>query len=332
MTIDKILNTTIDVYRSAAKSSTPWYQTTLKEFLHTMTMKNKLKIEYLRRLNMTDEKAAKQYKSAQINACTLSATFNRVRRIDCVDNMTGLIAIDIDNQDNGNTIDTDKAKHDVMTLPYVAMTMLSCRGQGIWCLIPYNINNDFVETFNALEQDFFQLGYIVDTHCKDVTRLRFCSYDNDIKIRTSEIEVYNRTLKKENNTTNETHLKDALNNVEYNTETWKLTKDDLRDICTAVYVLVKYCNYRSDTYNEWLLDGFRLATIPNHDIGLKLFMMISKASNGFKSEQDVCNKFTECCNRTTYRTNILGYYINKIKEAYGDDWRFRVNDVMRNKK
>ena len=110
---------------------------------------------------------------------------------------------------------------------------------------------------------------------------------------------------------------------------WELTQQDLQDIVYCVYVLVNYNNYTSDDYNEWLLDAFRLATIPNREVGLKLFEMISENSLNFKDYEDLEQKFNECRRTTTYKTNILGYYINKVKEIYGPDWKFRFNEILK---
>ena len=106
-----------------------------------------------------------------------------------------------------------------------------------------------------------------------------------------------------------------------------VNKDDLICLVKVIYLLVNEHNYVSDDYDEWLLDGFRLATIPNKELGLKLFTMISENSDNFESYEDVKTKFEECCNTTKYKTNILGYYINKIKEYYGENWRTIVNNL-----
>jgi chaperonin GroEL len=106
-------------------------------------------------------------------------------------------------------------------------------------------------------------------------------------------------------------------------------KNNLKDIAIAIYLLTTYCGYSSDDYEEWLLDGFRLATIPNRALGLKLFTMISQNSLNFKSNDDVEMKFRECCNTSRYKTNILGYYINKIKEKYGVKWRDKAKELIR---
>lgn len=326
MTLEEILNKQVDIFRSGVYSGKVWYTTTLRYFLSKLTIKNKDKIDKIRILNKKDEKKAKELKKQELVACTISATFDESRVLHRVKELNGLIAIDID-KDKNIGLDVNKAKKDVISLPFVAMTMLSCRGEGIWCLVPYNKNNDFRETFLALKEDFYNKGYIID-ECKDETRLRFVSYDDNILMR-KNTEIYNKTIHIDKTVKNVNNTDNSITrDIDYNAKDWILTKEDLKDITVAVYLLTNFCGYTSDKYDEWLLDGFRLATIPNKEIGIKLFTMISKNSDNFKSIKDVEDKFEECCKTTKYRTNILGYYINKIKEYYGLEWRIKANELL----
>lgn len=319
MKIKDILNTQIDLFKCSSSSRYIWCQSTIFNFITDLAMKYKNKILRLRNINKVSETRAKEFKGTELIACTISATFNDCRSLEHIKEITGLITIDID-KDKNKDLDTEKAKKEVISLPFVAMTMLSCRGEGIWCLIPYNKENNFRETFDALKEDFLKIGYVIDD-CKDETRLRIISWDDNILMRQNEIEIYNKTKKQE--------IINKENNIEYNDIEWILSKDNLKDIAKAIYMLTTYCNYKSDDYNEWLLDGFRLATIPNKELGLKLFTMISEKSANFKSYKDVENKFNECCRTTKYQTNVLGYYINRIKEYYGNDWKIETNRILK---
>lgn len=316
-TID-LLNQKVSYFDKANDSSKAYKTMSIIDFLTTTTIANQAKIEYLRRLNKKSEEEAKAYKKSEIPSITVSGTFNRRRVVGDIKDKTGIIAIDID-KDNNPCLDIEKTKKEVMKLPYVFLSGLSCRGEGVYCFIYYNKENYIGYVFNALEQIFKNLGYVVDHKCRDITRLRFVSYDSNMLLK-QEVEMFN-----------ETYIPPEREPYECTSE-WVLTKDDVKDIVTCVYVLTHYFNYRSDDYEEWLLDGFRLATLPNKQVGLKLFEMISEVSDNFEGYDDVENKFNECYNTTTYKTNILGYYINKVKEHYGPDWRFRVNDLLKGKK
>lgn len=316
MNIEQILNTQVDVFKEAISSDYVYYTTPLVDFLTKTANRHKNKIDELREINKTDEKKAKAMKKEGFPACTPSARFNKRRLVGYVKEKTGLIAIDVDKDKNPN-LDVNKAKQDIIKLPYVSLCSLSIRGNGVWCLIPYNKDYYIGYVYNALEEDFKNLGYVTDKNCSDITRLRFVSYDDNMLVK-KEVEVYDRQKIKEK--------------TEYKCEgTWELTKQDIRDICIIVYVLVHFHNYTVDEYDEWLYEGFRLATIPNYDIGLKLFQMISENSDNYEGPDDVEKKFSECRNTTVNTTNVLGYYINKIKEIYGVDWRYRISDLLKEK-
>lgn len=286
------------------------YTTTLINFLQKTCQNYKYKVEYVRKLNKTDEAAAKDYKLKNLCGATISATFNKRRIVGDVKERTGVISIDIDNIKEE---DIEKVKQDVMKLPFVFLTMRSCRN-GVFCLVYYNKHKQIKYIFNSLREEFIKLGYIIDRNCSDITRLRYVSYDNNILIK-PDVEMYDKTLEDEAR--------------EFDPEgDWVLSKQDITDIVVCVYVLVNYNNYTSDEYDEWLLDGFRLATIPNKEVGYKLFEMISQESANYKGPDDVREKFEECWRTTTYTTHILGYYINKVKEIYGQDWKFRVSDLL----
>ena len=175
-------------------------------------------------------------------------------------------------------------------------------------------------SFNALREDFNELGYVID-NCKDETRLRLISYDDNVYAK-KEIEVYDKIIPYVNDRTKKQGETTEIDKY------WELTKDDVKDITVAIYLLVNYCGYTVNSYEEWLLEGFRLATMPNKEIGLKLFDMISRASDGYEGIDDVSDKFEECYKTTIYSSSILGYYINKIKEYYGQDWKIKANELI----
>ena len=310
----------INIFGRGKFKSSVWYSTKLIDMFTKMPIKNKTIIEKLREINFKSEKLAKKFKFDNLVSGTLSATFVKNRLLWDVKEYTGIIAIDID-KDKNPDLNVEEAKKDILNRHESAMlAMKSCRGEGIFILIYYNKDNNFKDTYNALYDDFMSMGYIID-NCKDETRLRYVSYDENILIK-KEVERYEKTK----------HIEITRNN-NYDPEgdEWIMTKDDVKDIVIAVYALVKFHGYTADDYDEWLLEGFRLATLPNKEVGLKLFQLISENSDNYEGPSDVEEKFEECWKTTTYKTNILGYYINKIRDYYGYDWRYRVSDLLKEK-
>ena len=311
----------INIFGRGNFKSSIWYSTKLIDFFTKMTIKNKTIIEKLREINFQSEKLAKKFKNDNLISATISATFVKNRLLWDIKEYTGIIAIDID-KDKNQHLDVEEAKKDILNRhPSAMLAMKSCRGEGIFVLIYYNKENNFRDTYNALYDDFFEMGYIIDGSCKDETRLRYISYDDNILIK-NEVERYEKTK----------HIEIERNsNYDPDGDEWIMTKDDVKDIIIAVYALVKFRGYTADDYDAWLLEGFRLATIPNKEVGLKLFQLISENSDNYDGPRDVVEKFEECYNKTTYKTNILGYYINKIRDYYGYDWRYRVSDILKEK-
>ena len=311
-------STVINIFGRGKNKSSVLYSTKLIDFFTKMPIKNKTTIEKLREINFQSEKLAKKYKFDNLISATISATFVKNRLLWDIKDYTGIIVIDID-KDKNEGLDVEKAKKDIMTKHQSSMlAMTSCRGEGLFVLIYYNKENNFKDTYNALYDDFLEMGYIID-NCKDETRLRYISYDDNILIK-NEVERYEKTK----------HIEiERNNNYDPEGDEWIMTKDDVKDIIVAIYALVNFHGYTADDYDAWLLEGFRLATLPNKEVGLKLFQMISEKSDNYEGPNDVKEKFEECLKTTTYKTNILGYYINKIRDYYGYDWRYRVSDLLK---
>lgn len=321
--LDILKQTKIDIYKSAIHSDYVCYTTTMLNFFGKMQIKNKDIIMKLREINKEDEKKAKRFKKDNLIACTISAICNKYRRTEHIKEVNGIIVIDID-KDKNPDLDVEKAKIDTIKLPYVMLTEISCRGEGIFCVIPYNKENDFLDTWNALYDDFKEIGYIIDT-CKDMVRLRFITYDECMQLK-EDVEIYDKVKHIE-----KYHKpKGTSGNIE-ELEEWNMTKDDLKDLTVIIYLLVNHFNYTADEYGEWLLDGFRLATCPNIEVGRKLFHMISEHSDNYTNDKDVDEKFDECIRTTKYNTRILGYYFNKITELLGPEWRYRANEILGSK-
>ena len=321
-TLDILRYTKTDVYRNSKDSKYIWYSCSLYDFFTSKmrTKKNRDTIDFLRELNKRDEKCAKKYKADNLPGCTVSCLCDKRRLTKKVIYNTGIISIDIDAADNQG-MDPEKVKADIIKLPYVMLTMKSCRGDGVFCLVKYNRENDFVETFNALKEDFKNIGYIIDKKCYDIVRLRLITYDENMLIN-GIVTEYDKVIKKPD-VVKANRRKYEENGI------WELTKDDLKSISTIIYVLVNYCDYTADEYDEWLYEGFRLATIPNYELGLKLFTMISRNSEGYEDDEDVKAKFDECRRTTNNNTNVLGYYVNVIKDVYGPEWKSVVNELLK---
>ncbi|MTU30694.1 BT4734/BF3469 family protein [Parabacteroides merdae] len=155
-------------------------------------------VEKLRETDDDDER--KRLKSS-LPAITVSGVFSK-RRADCLLRPSNLICIDIDGKDNPSISDMEVLKASLAKLSYVMYCGLSASGNGLFCIIPYDDFGKHKLYFNALQQEFKDMGIIIDSSCSDICRLRFYSYDEHPYVNW-DAEVYTHTVEK----TNIAHLK-----------------------------------------------------------------------------------------------------------------------------
>lgn len=109
---------------------------------------------------------------------TPSGLFSK-RADNCLTQHSGLIAFDIDFAENEHITNYKELKEQIKNIKNVAYCALSCSGTGYWGLIPIANPDKHKSHFKALEDAFKKLGIKIDTSCKNVSRLRFYSYDPD---------------------------------------------------------------------------------------------------------------------------------------------------------
>ena len=67
-------------------------------------------------------------------------------------------------------------------------------------------------------------------------------------------------------------------------------------------------------------DGYRLSTIGNDDIGLKLFKYISSHADGYEGDKDVEDNYYKI-KHYSHGYISIGYYFSLAKNLLGPDWR-----------
>ncbi len=91
---------------------------------------------------------------------------------------SGFLAIDIDAKDNP-TFSPAELKTKISNIVNVFYCGWSCRGKGVWALIPILEPTRHLEHFRALYEVFLQHGIVIDKACSNINRLRFASYDSE---------------------------------------------------------------------------------------------------------------------------------------------------------
>lgn len=303
-------------YYGNVKFNKPLCEISLFDWVSKYSLKNKKYISEIRHYYDTDKKIAKKLKAQNLPCVTITGKFDSYRRIDLCKELNPVMAIDIDRDDNTHITDWDELKKKVSSLPFVFLTSYSCSGKGVYCLIYFNKDLKFTNVFNALVEDFKQLDINIDTNCKDITRTRFVSYDDNVLIKTSEVEIYNKEKEIEQHT-NEF----ISNNVESNINE--------RFAFKAITYLILVDKYRSDKYEDWLLDGFRLATLGK--LGEVLFMYLSQMSENY-DKYDAIKQFNICYKTTKMNLSCITYYYKLLKEKHGKNWIDIINNYTNNQK
>lgn len=297
-TVDLLKETKISFFGNCTYTK-PYKDITLLDWLTYYSKSNMSKIYEIRQAAAAGDDTTKKLLKESLAAATISGTFTARAKYGLV-HPSNILCIDIDHVD-----DLQKAKHDCFKVKGVFFASLSCSGTGIYCLMKYKDGLDHKKVYNAAKQDFKEIGYEIDK-CSDIDRLRYCSYDNNMMV-VPDYEEYDKEL-------DDVVIYDNCDYTETDADI------DVDFSIAAIYCLVDYCDYRSNDYESWLNDGFRIASMRSSPLSEMAFLHISEASDGFRSKEDVHKKWTECCRTTTRKTSSISYYYAKLKEKYGKYW------------
>ena len=149
---------------------------------------------YINDIRASSNEEERKFLKSKLPAITPSGVFSK-RKADCLVEPTNLICIDIDGKDNPSISDMEELKKKLSKLSYIMYCGLSASGKGLFCIIPYKDYRNHKLHFNALEQEFKDMGIVVDSSCSDIGRLRFYSYD-EYPYANPDAEIYTRTLEK----------------------------------------------------------------------------------------------------------------------------------------
>lgn len=302
MRVNELLKNKVSLYKRV--NETKSMTITLDDWIHKVSPAASKVIEDIRKTNETDPKGAKAMKTVNLPCVTISGRFEGDRRASLVTEMNPVICVDIDVIPDGMSIQDLKKK--VFELPYVFYVSLSARGEGIFALIYYNMEKGFLNTFKSLQYDFKQMGIEIDKACKDICRLRFVSWDDDV-LEKEDVEMYDGEYLEQ--FMDPQFYKETRQVGEFHMDDWFTYK--------TIKYLINVCGYRADDYQDWLMDGFRLATFGEY--GHALFMHLSQHSDNF-NERVAERKWEECVRTTQMTKDCLAYYYGEVKRRLGSDW------------
>ncbi len=326
MKVKDILDMPCSLFKNVAESRIPVGNYTIGDFI-TCT-NTKLKDRCLELKNEPKHSEKYDYIKKYLLPCaTLSCTCNTRNRKDViVRNPIIVLDIDFDEEKNENVFLKSKENKEktknylVKELPYVCAADYSCSGTGLYAIVLLDSNNnddELLEYYLALEEDFKELGIKLDPACKDIVRLRVIS-DSQPLLKEGEVTPYSKKkkveLKNRENTEQEIPT-DHIIKRRVNTHR-SFNKEGREETLKELLKELINSGYRTDDYMSWFNAMCFLK--PIGDLGLELMIGISRISSGYTSDNDVIcqwNKFESRYSQDdTYR-----YYYGISKKMLGEE-------------
>lgn len=224
----------------------------------------------------------------QIPAVTVSGRFSQHNSEHLIE-ASGLICIDIDWKDNVDIM--PQVPSILQKLKYVAYCGKSISGDGYFAIIPIENPKHFKQHFYALEEEMKSYGIVIDKSCKDITRLRYASYDADGYYNPNATTYYWELDKEAKAATNS---KEKVTKKRLSPTSSSMT--DAEMVGKQLEFLKSSSSTIPDDYDTWFKVGMALNSGLGED-GRAFFHEFSKLSD--KYNEDECN---------TQYDNIISHY------------------------
>lgn len=245
--------------------------------------------------SIQDEDAQKAYKNT-LPCFTGSGVFTE-RTTEGLAAHSNVLLIDIDLKDNPILFEkNDEIRQKIIADKYTLFLFISCRGNGLAVGVRID-GSKHSETFQYLEHYYREKHELtIDKGCKDVTRLRFISYDPDLYLSEgAEIAIVPPDFLKELQCSHTTPVSHA--------------NGKNHEIMRAIIASGKLLG--NDTYESWLKIGFALGEFG--ETGRVYFHELSKISP--KYDPVACDRKFDNCIRTNKGDVKFGTIVHLAKEA-----------------
>lgn len=223
----------------------------------------------------------------QLRGVTPCGTFSK-RSAKDIKSHSGVIAIDIDKQDQIEGLNLSKVRVRIMQDSYTHAVHESASGKGGMVVYVKIDPKRHKDAFMSLEKYFAnEYGVIIDRSCKDVSRFRFVSFDPDL-FYNKRAKTFKTYLKKEQkpspNRSNYIHTNEDLDHV------WEQIAQKGYDICGE--------------YEEWIKCGMALSNHYGGTKGRDLFHLVSQ--NSSKYDAKACDDLYDVVSKRAYTDISIG--------------------------
>ena len=259
----------------------------LKDFLFTDQYKDIA--EAIRSGSTIEERheIKNRYRTA-LPCATVSGRFTERKR-DKVAEYSGLIAIDIDYKDNVEVM--PEVPNILKQMDFVIYAGKSISGDGYFAICRVDDPKRLKEHYLALEKDFKEYGITIDKACKDTTRLRFASYNEEPYYNPYALTYYKMVGEPKR----ETRVSTTYTPREFSYHT--TSTDNAQRVEEQIKYLIDNNLTLPDDYHSWFKIGMSLCS-EFGESGRQYFHSISSLSPKYDSY--------ECDNQ-----------YDKIVESYG---------------
>lgn len=229
-----------------------------------------------------------EFKRSKLPAVTVSGTFLEDRKASKIDKHSGFIAIDIDKID-----DIDHCRAELYADDYTYSGFVSVSGKGLCIIVKIN-GARHADAFIGLEKYYFtKYGYQIDQSCKDVSRLRFVSYDPELYLNMNS-KTFTEYLEKPK---------------ERQKKTFNIISGDSDFYYVLEQIQEKRIDMTSD-YVNWIEIGMAIKS-EYGDSGLKYFQTVSQYYSGY-DEIKTEKKYTSF---TTLGKTTISSFFYHAKQA-----------------
>ena len=316
ITTTELDNISIGVYKNA-KTTICKDIVRLIDFL--LPIQNYIKDNITELRSISDEHKQKEYKMNNLIGVTISALLGESRTTNNVIQYNNIMCIDVDEEDNKvlfSKYDIEYIKQQIFNLPYVYCVCLSCRGKGFYFIVPIPDAKNIDIYYTSMYYKLKKYGINIDKHCKDVTRIRFCSYDENILIkRDCEIKVFDEISVEQINEKKAEliNAKRRILKIRHHSH-----NEQMKYLEQTIDFLISKGFDTGEHWAEWATVGKYLKTLGED--GRILFHRLSETMSGYKSYEDVeknWKRFNQCQNED----EALGKIYAMVRNKYGVDWR-----------
>jgi len=287
--MNNLLDVNVSMYKTHADNKGT--ETNLFQFLTEPNQKidlDKLRLKYPYKEDF------KKNVKCKLPAITPSGIFKPIRAKENLVKHTGLMVIDIDFKDQ--KIDMNIIYYRLKALKYIAYLGKSCSGKGLFGIMPIAHTEKHLEHFLSIEKELLRMNIVLDSSCKDTTRLRYYSFDAEAYINLNAetyTSVYVPPVRQNNYVTT---------TLDFNDIKFQNAIEDIQ---------INHVNI-ADVYQDWR----NIASIFQNEFGedgRDIFHVISSQSK--KYDKDECDSMYDKMSNYNYTDLGMGTFYYLYKKA-----------------